>query len=1856
MVANPNGEDTPVGEWLDADAAPIAGQSKTGRPQVKAGGKGTQGGSGQLAYRPGWHLGTIPYALQFNRKDESGERTLFPKDFVWAEVEYADDIDYQQEAHDEGVNANGKYQHSLAGLKRVPVDGSYRYRTNPDPNTDEWIITGAMKVNRILKPSEVDEMVKAAGREPQPRQDGALTDADVEKLNKQLYADRLQREVAQTQASSSNSKLTASERRSREAYAQRQWRRAHDVARDTIEKLKMTDKVEVRETAEGLSGRYAQVKGWYDKESGKVVIILSNHRSPSDVMMTILHECVAHYGLRELFGKNFDQFLKNVYDNASFEVKMAISDIAARQRAKDKKYGRKQRTNEEYQMLGTEEYLAKLAEDTDFENAVNKGWFQKIKAWFIDMLNKVGLKGFEGELTDNELRYILWRSYQNLAEPGHYRNVFQQAEDIAMQVRLNVGKYQKEHDRLQKTGRTDTSRYAADAAIVSMPQEKHIEDDLPKDIKSRNDEIEIEKTISNMSLKEALKAFRRLDDMMRDEQGRDLDEQFEVHKQEYIAKNGLNGIGQFMADDLKKAWEKYGSGLIEMRWSLMDRIEELGGTTEQVSDSLFRDDEEDDDNSNIEEFDAGKPSLEDAIIKGLVTLSRQNVENVQLRIDAMRAIGGNLSKLRRAMAKQRAYDKETVYQVVRLAKTILDYGGIDTLTRGEVKKLIGLIAGAAGKEDITVSAKKVVDMLINNQLRQLKNLLNKQLSIRGTKISNKGVEVQGQLDVEGARMAHALKDGMHLTIQSLNERISDCMDRMADTDEIISKNAAVEYQGYLLAKQFVQDIKQSEEDERNLKHELVKAKEDWQAGRMIRSQYEELRDSIEDTIMDVQLERIGKYYDLMKNIGSGLRDSVQRAKEWREQEIQRANEIRHNANSDMEGRAYDEHHKPTWTERAANWSFVRFFMKPLATFDQMLRLFGGKNVNGEGYLWNRFMNGYTKASDKEWRNLWQDYKELDAKVSEVFGKKMKWSDLFSLERKMEGVKVSFWDGGEIKEHTLTPGNLLYIYMVNKMSDGRMKLRRMGIEEEDVMAIKNILDPRFIELADWLQNEYLPMKRKYFNAVHEKMFGASMAAISDYFPLVINKRDLVKEEEVGSEDYLGDDQIGATITGNIIKRTKNAKALDITNADAFDVILGHLQQMEHWAAYAEMNKDLGTLLSYKHFRNQVLNMNTMQYGSGQNLWVNFKRAAAVVSGAYRPKIDKDSVDTSLVNLAKGVTAAKISMRLYTALKQLLSYPAYLSEASIWELVKSTNPYGAVKAFNWAMDNLPGFSKRWQSRIAGDTRLQPTDVDWSFWKNNIVKAASRIGLAPNAFIDAMTVAMGAKAIYETKRKQFLKDGYSEEQAEEKAKNAASISFNETQQSSENAFLSAMQLDRTVASVALTVFRNASMGYQRRLAASLRNLNHLFTPGYKHRSVEFMKKQMMRDGLTEQQAERAAKRAYNRSWYRNIADTILFGFVMQMAWNLGPYLPYLLAGDDDDEKDKMLEDAALHALAGGVEGLTGGAQISELYNLARSGGDVSGYQFNLLPLMSDVQTTLRHFKSDSVAGWNDLINILVQSSVGVNPQTLTDAFVAIMDASNGDLDTAKEIAILMMRIAQTPQSAIEKLFIDELQATGEEVKGLSAEEIANRYARYKRMKNAPLTGWLYRDEQEAEVENKYVKNFTNKIKERLSVKDEALDESLKNEKDDFMKELLKKEAKKRTEAALDEMNTDEMTVEFDRTEDPEKRKLIAKRIAKSAGASKDAYGDNSSVEWSNIYQELRTANDVYEDALLLSYYEQARDSGNDNLKDQIKIERELLRQYAKELSRDYPQDNKDIMKEIRQERSNLIRRLHNIGVGNR
>ena len=177
------------------------------------------------------------------------------------------------------------------------------------------------------------------------------------------------------------------------------------------------------------------VKGWYDTRTGEIVVYAPNATDADDAVRTVLHEGVAHYGLRQLVGdENFDTFLDNIYNNVDGEIKAAIDEKAQR--------------NGWSTRVATEEYLASLAEDTNFEAARSSGLWQRIKDFFMDLLTKAGIRLNEA-LTDNELRYILWRSYENLQEPNG-RGTIGTVRDVAMQGRLGVGNYGNEDVRLRE--------------------------------------------------------------------------------------------------------------------------------------------------------------------------------------------------------------------------------------------------------------------------------------------------------------------------------------------------------------------------------------------------------------------------------------------------------------------------------------------------------------------------------------------------------------------------------------------------------------------------------------------------------------------------------------------------------------------------------------------------------------------------------------------------------------------------------------------------------------------------------------------------------------------------------------------------------------------------------------------------------------------------------------------------------------------------------------------------------------------------------------------------------------------------------------------------------------------------------------------------------------------------------------------------------------------------------------------------------------------------------------------------------------------------------------------------------------
>ena len=402
-----------------------------------------------VAYNPYWHTSRSPLNDQFSSawirpnivtvevevpvsELSSGYRAKFSKDPVGETDWHAGPVTKQlvDQGHEPRKVILSRYDKPVRVLSNAEVaDRIASYVRGYDVVIPENVVTPQVKVElekrgvKIGEPKGVkkSEQIKEAiekglsvVNDVNREGDGIISDADISLLN-----DPMSRMMGESRFTPEQQEKFAAMERERMA------RHVDELA----EKLHLNN-IEVVTDASTLTGKRKKAKGFYNRHTGKITIVVENHRDIEDIEQTVLHEAVAHHGLRQLFGTHFDDFLDNVFNYAEEGIRREIVNLA-------KKHSWDFRT-------ATEEYLAGLAERTNFERAMDSGWWQKIKRMFLEMLHSIGLKGYQGEtLTDNELRYILWRSYENLAETGRYRSIMGEAADITKQMELGVGNYAK---------------------------------------------------------------------------------------------------------------------------------------------------------------------------------------------------------------------------------------------------------------------------------------------------------------------------------------------------------------------------------------------------------------------------------------------------------------------------------------------------------------------------------------------------------------------------------------------------------------------------------------------------------------------------------------------------------------------------------------------------------------------------------------------------------------------------------------------------------------------------------------------------------------------------------------------------------------------------------------------------------------------------------------------------------------------------------------------------------------------------------------------------------------------------------------------------------------------------------------------------------------------------------------------------------------------------------------------------------------------------------------------------------------------------------------------------------------------
>lgn len=1097
-----------------------------------------------------------------------------------------------------------------------------------------------------------------------------------------------------------------------------------------------------------------------------------------------------------------------------------------------------------------------------------------------------------------------------------------------------------------------------------------------------------------------------------------------------------------------------------------------------------------------------------------------------------------LRNIRRAVLNQKNYDQRTVKAVSDLVRKMLNIGWGDGLSRGKVGNLLSAAKNATGANDVKKYLDNAMGILAENYLNRLSTAYDNLINTKGARADQSGVIKMGSLDANGQAFMSEYKKAINMDDSSLNTYIANIEEDSAKNEDNVEMN---DYRlaGIQAAIMYKQQIGGNDADIAELKRQIGELKNKKDATK----EDKDLLKSLEKKLFENKFDRITMYENLLNNIQRMVKESKGRAKEFREEITEHKNEILHRANLDLEGVDSTYYDTTTAKKKLVNNDLQRAVFSSTYTFEQFLKFFGKKAANGDGYLYNYFTKLNQDALDEEQLYNEMNRNALDEKTKELFGKEkfMKLVGIDGKGMKEMDIEVTDYSNKETGKRTihLKQGQMLYIYLVNKETDGEMKLRAMGITEEDVAAIEENLDPRVKAMGEWLQDEYLPECQRRYQATHTKYFGAPMKEVENYFPLAINNRARNVKEDV-NQDSDAMSQLAGTSTGAIVTRRVNVIPLDIENADAFEVAFNHLQEMEEWSAMLPFRQDINTLLSYTHFRNQVQNMSSVAYGSGKTLWDEFKQTAQIAAGTYKPKVNAGMMDSRIAAAMGGIAVAKISGRLWTAIKQSQSATVFLPECDFTRFVKNgVNPYGSWK---WAMENIPDFRKRVENMTYGDVKLRQYLDELEKW-HDWTKTISKIGMAPNILVDGITCAVGARSVYETEVNRLSKLGYPKEKAEEKAYYKAVAAYNKTQQSSGGMYLSPMQVDRTYVSAALSLFKNANYAYGRMQIEACRGLARTYDLwGGKHKTtlIESMTRQIMEeDGLDENTARAIAKATYNRTFRQSIGRLINFATLVPVSWALYKVLPYLLTGDDDDKKKDMIEEAVLKGFA---TSLSDNYVIPFASNILNAGlkvedgkptfdPEVFRYQnLYINPATSDlanIYSMVGNQKWYSVA--NKLGMLGVQSLIGFNPETVGALYQAVSEADYDNGNTAKEWQIGILKAISAPEESIRELYMDELGLKSGDIKKIPLAELEKRYAERQTNRDNLLSQIVMDAETFNGYVDKYQKSFEKKIKDKMDKWDEydkkKADEFFDTTSDPKLKDMIEKKRTKDANAAADE-----------------------------------------------------------------------------------------------------------------------------------
>lgn len=994
--------------------------------------------------------------------------------------------------------------------------------------------------------------------------------------------------------------------------------------------------------------------------------------------------------------------------------------------------------------------------------------------------------------------------------------------------------------------------------------------------------------------------------------------------------------------------------------------------------------------------------------KGLVTRQRKANMRYKAKKGQWKQV---FQELRKAINGKniRSIDKNTLNEIMRavgsadlsgMARFFGEAGMVEDIilgvnmraTQDRIDKLLatkttalndkGIATGKsvdASVQAILANVRKTLEGILHHDIEnQIHDLRSQNWHIRHNAVGNLSQEQQEQVDANKAKieelkaeLGKELATSTATTEQAVNEQIENLTEQI--DKGLRTEEESAELMTTLALKRQMVAIHTSYQDtatvEALLRRKQSELRTNWVAlhdgntPQDKREEYRQKRKALQEQIAGLEAQvREGRQatLDAMQSFADSLEETITTGranlKGKVQEQLQRRKEFVAKAIHDVNasGKQMQSVNEADKQENDKLPWYKRMFSPALRTFDYMLQKIATRTYGKDSWLYRQFMlgeNGVMAAHDEYLRGMQTAARTLEDKAMEIFGKP--YQDVMAESNRKKDIGIEILRDAEDYEPSyiplkLTKGQATYIYMLWRMRDGFSKLATQGFTEEIMQRIEEYIGPDYIQWADWMQMEYLPMMREKYNARYREIYDTNMAAIDNYVPIRIHGQAIRKEVDL--TDATASMPGMQKKNGALIQRTVNVNPIDISN-NIFELIGQHIDEMEEFYAYAPVRRDLQYILSSPAFRNLL---NTQEPGTFQSL---LEAARIATKTNQQPESAALKAFNDFMNKTqKGLVSGNIAYRNMTAIKQVLSAPAFIgySQSPVYLGILAKNMLGGYlrnmptmafplipgighwaqkmiveetakgmpyidkflgESFRWCMREFPDFRERVTRGSAGDIRLEEKGF------SKLLDKYTAIGMSANVFIDAVTVSIGLKSIYDYEMEKAGKRiskmaeemQMDEQWAEEemrKASNAAKIQAtlfaNQTQQSSNPALLSPMQVSKNFMERSLTLYKNSSLGLMRAGIGGMRNLlRYMKGKKARRRMTEEYTRMFMQEGFAENEAKKRAISYINSEARKGAFVALLEGFAMNVIWNLGSkgLLGFMTGGGDDDDKERTI-----------------------------------------------------------------------------------------------------------------------------------------------------------------------------------------------------------------------------------------------------------------------------------------------------------------------------------------------------------------